>query len=171
MQYASNINGLGKNLNTTYSNPINVGGTGTDILSASDYSPTFSGAVTLSNSLTIASVNMGGSTIIISGGITGAGNIVYSSGAASVYNIVQFSNNPVNNIGTITFNNAVVNGDTAGTGAGTNLISGGVGSNVTQITQSSNSNPLTIQTANVNVNTAGTTFNSAGPRCSPSVRT
>ena len=163
LQFAAKINNA--STSQTFYNPINVGGTGTEIISASDYQPTFAGPITLnnpSNGLTIAGVNTGFSYLSFSGGINGTGNIVFSSGGGGNGNNISFSTNPVNNIGTITFNNASVNGSTPGTNTQTNSISGGVGSNVTAIIQASNYDPLSIGGANLNVNNTGTNLTSTG---------
>ncbi|HET6249570.1 MAG TPA: autotransporter-associated beta strand repeat-containing protein [Tepidisphaeraceae bacterium] len=148
--------------NATVAGQIVVGGSGTDVITATDYSPTFSGSVTLNNNLTVGLPNSGGSFVIFTGGIGGTGNITVSSDSTNVNNYVQFTTNPVSIAGTLTFNNAAVNGGTAGTGTGTNLISGGVGNKVTSINQASNSNPLTISTNALAVNSAGTTLTQSG---------
>ena len=150
--------------NENFANPINVNGTGTNVLSATDYGVTYSGPITLGGggtNLTLATLNASGSSITISGGVTGAGNIIVSDDFANVNGVVNFTTAQVNNTGTITFNNAVVNGGTLGTAAGTNTITGGVGSNVTAITTSSAINPLTISTNALNVNSGGTTLTNA----------
>ena len=150
--------------NQTFANPIHVNGTGVNVLSATDYGVTFSGPITLGGggtNLTLASLNSGGSGITISGGVTGTGNIIVSDDFANAGGIVSFTTTQVNNVGTITFNNASVNGGTVGTGTGTNTITGGVGSNVTGITNAG-TNPLTISTGALNLNSAGTTLTNSG---------
>lgn len=153
--------------NATVAGQIVVGGSGLDVIQTSDYTPTFTGQVTLLNNLTIALPNSGGGSVIFTGGIVGTGNITVSSestgGSASYPNVAQFTTNPVNNSGTITYNNSSVAGGPAGTGANayTNIITGGVGPNVTGIIQASY-NPLTISTSPLTVNPNGTTLTQAG---------
>jgi autotransporter-associated beta strand protein len=158
--YAAQYAGVGGANNETFTNAINVLGIGTNFISATNWNPTFSGAVTLnSNTLTISTNNTGGSVITISGGITGIGNIVADNtdtGAGG--SDIVFSTHAVNNAGTITFTNAAFNGGTAGTAATTNSITGGVGSSVTAITNNSGSNPLTISGVALTVNGGGTTL-------------
>ncbi|NBV35533.1 MAG: hypothetical protein EBR81_17525, partial [Proteobacteria bacterium] len=146
-------------------NPIIVGGSGTNVINVTDYGFTLGGPITLNNNLTLASGNTNGSTMTVTGGVTGTGNITASnssgSGAGCNGSYFLFTTNPVNNFGTITFNNAAVLGGVAGTGTGGNVISGGVGSNVTAITQASATNPLTIQTGSVNVGASGLALNTS----------
>ena len=150
--------------NQTFANPINVGGAGTNVISASDWSPTYSGPITLNSAnLTVAPVNAFGSDIFLTGGVSGAGNITVSVDGNIASNFVSFTTAAVNNGGTITFNNALVNGAVTGANnTGTNTITGGVGSNVTAITQASNTNPLTISGTAITVNSAGTTLTAGG---------
>jgi hypothetical protein len=152
----------------TYSNPISILGTGINFISATDYGPTFSGAVTLnSNTLVISVNNSGGSGITLSGGVTGTGNIIANNAVTTVSNAgesINFTTHPVNNSGTITFTNTAFNGGPGSNGAGTgtgvvaNSITGGVGSNVTGITTNSGSEPLNITTTGITVNSGGTTL-------------
>ncbi|HEX5789781.1 MAG TPA: hypothetical protein VFY13_01455, partial [Luteolibacter sp.] len=136
------------------------------IIGATAWNPIFGGNLVLANDLTIASNNASGSTLTFNGGVTGTGNITVSIGNTSNASLVTFGAAEVNNAGTLTYNNAAVTiGSTAGvagSGTGTNLITGGVGSNVTAITQASNSNALTIQTNALTVNSGGTTLNATG---------
>jgi fibronectin-binding autotransporter adhesin len=173
---SSNNAGLvfgGRLLNVTgasesYSNPISVLGTGTNFISATDFAVTFSGAVALnSNTLTISGNNSGGSTIAITGGVTGTGNIIANNAVTTITNAgeaVTFTTHPVNNAGTISFTNSAFNGGAGSNGAGSgtgvvaNSITGGVGSNVTGISTSSGSEPLNITTNAITVNSGGTTL-------------
>jgi fibronectin-binding autotransporter adhesin len=155
---ASNAGGNG-----VINNPILVGGSGTNVINVTDYGFTLGGPITLNNNLTLASGNTNGSTMTVTGGVTGTGNITASnssgSGTGSSGSYFLFTTNPVNNLGAVTFNNAAVLGGVAGTGTGGNIISGGVGPNVTAITQASGTNPLTIQTGSVNVGASGLAIN------------
>ena len=141
----------------TFTNAINIVGNGTSTISATLWNPVFSGAVTLSNNLTILSNDAAASKITFNGGITGTDNIlvrVQSGNSAGSW--VTFGNAAVNNIGTLTFDNVSY------TGNATNSITGGVGSNVTAITQASSNSPLTISTTAIQVNSAGTTLTASG---------
>ncbi|QYM79172.1 autotransporter-associated beta strand repeat-containing protein [Horticoccus luteus] len=137
----------------TFANPITVAAGSTGTLSiANTANSTFSGPITLNNHLTLASG--ANRALTLSGGITGAGNIIVNGGGTSSSN--TFSVNPVNNVGTIT---------NQGTNTGTTTISGGVGSNVTAITENSTTSALTISTNALNVNSGGTTLtNAAGTK-------
>ena len=148
--------------NATIAGAINVSGTGANYITATDSSPTFSGAVTLGTHLTIASLNSSGSSLTFSGGVNGTGNIIVSNDFGNASNVVSFSAAPIDNAGTLTYNNDAVLGGTAGTGTGTNTITGGVGNSVTAITQASNSNPLTLSTTALAVNSAATTLTASG---------
>jgi fibronectin-binding autotransporter adhesin len=166
--YAAGIAGTGTSQNLTFANPISVTGAGTNFISATNWSPTFSGNVTLNNTtLTLSTNNSGGSNITLSGGVTGTGNIIANNAVTTVNNAsegIAFTTNPVNNSGTITFTNAAFNGSAgsngAATGSGTvaNSITGGVGSNVTAISTNSGSEPLNITTTAITVNSGGTTL-------------
>jgi fibronectin-binding autotransporter adhesin len=139
--------------NATIAGNINVNGTGVNVLSATDYNPTYTGSITLggaTTNLTVATLNSSGSSIILAGGIGGTGNIIVSNDYANVGNFVTISTGTLNNAGTITFNNASVNGGTAGTGTGTNTISANIGSALTGIIQNSATNPLLISGTNNN---------------------
>ena len=148
----------------TYANALTVVGTGSDAILVTNNSPTWNGPVTLNSNLALAitSTSVAGSSLTFAGGVSGTGSITVSLDYAGAATSVTFKTLPVNNGGTLTFNNAAVFGGTSGSGTGTNTISGGVGSNVTGIIQASNSNPLTISTSAVTVNGGGTTLTASG---------
>jgi fibronectin-binding autotransporter adhesin len=148
----------------TLSNPILVGGSGQSVIAASDYNPTFSGTISLSNDLMIASLNASGSTMTFTGGLTGTGNVtlVNASGSPSGASLFAFTTKPINSQGALTFMNAAVLGGVAGTNTHVNSISGGIGANVSIISQASSSNPLTITAGTVWVGAGGKTIRAAG---------
>ena len=140
-------------------------GNGPALIYATSYNPVFSNLLTLSNTngLTIGSSNALGSTLNFNGGVSGTGNITASIDGSNAASAVLFNDVAVNNSGTLTFNNASFAGGTPGTGTAPNKITGGVGSNVTAITQASNFNPLTISGSPITVNgSVGTTLISSG---------
>ena len=118
----------------TFANPITVasGNSGTATITDSAAS-TFSGAVSLNNNL---SLSPAASTLTLSGGITGAGNLTLN---ATGNRALMLSINTVNNTGSI------IN---SGAGAGTATISAVIGSNVTGITENSTTSGLTLSGAN-----------------------
>ena len=145
----------------TFSNGITVGsktGEGANVISASDYNLALSGAISLTGGdLTFAPANTGTSTISFSGGITGVGNLFISDVAGAAGNVVTLSGNPINNTGSITFNNATINGVAAtGANTGTNTVSANIGSSVNQVTENS-TNPVTL--SGTNTYTGGTAIN------------
>ena len=150
LNFAASVGGAGSN--KSFANAITVGskaGEGVNVISASDFSLTLTGAISLTGGdLTIAPVNTGGSSITISGGITGTGNVFVSDVANKNTNFVTLSGSDINNTGSITFNNATINGVAAGANnTGTNTISANIGSNVTQIIENS-TDPLTLSGTN-----------------------
>jgi len=130
----------------THTNPISIasGNTGTATITSSAAS-IFSGPVTLnSHDLRLAPA---GSTLTLSGGMTGTGNLTIATTGGGA---TTLSTNSVNISGTIT---------NAGTGSGLTTISGGIGSNVTAVTQdSTGSSAMTISTNALTVNSGGTTL-------------
>lgn len=152
LDYASKVNGTSAG-NGSFANPITVGpktGEGVNVISASDYNLTLTGSISLTNGdLTLAPFNPNNSSITITGGITGIGNLFVSNVANNAGNVVTFSGaNAINNTGTITFNNATVNGVTAGAAnTGTNTVSANIGLNVSQVIENS-TNPLTLSGTN-----------------------
>ncbi len=120
--------------NLTATNPITVaaGSSGTLTLgNSANASAVFSGAVTLSNNLTLTGGGTG--SVKLTGGVTGTGNITLNITGAG--NDTFFTTNPVNNAGTITNSGA-------GTGAAT--INTTLGANVTQVVETSSSSSLTL---------------------------
>ena len=111
------------------SGPLTISDNGTASLS------TFSGAITLSGTPTLTIANSGttGSTTI-SGGITGAGNLILNNAATGAGTITLSTGN-ITNGGTIT---------NTGTGTGGTIISGAIGTAVTNITQNSTPCSLTL---------------------------
>jgi hypothetical protein len=134
---------------TGVANAINVvaGSSGTLSLGIGSGGPsvTFSGPVAMNNNLTLSTASSG-KVLTISGGITGTGNLTTASSAGTMT-----ISSAVNNVGTIT---------NSGTGAGTTTFSGGIGSNVTAITQASGTNALSITTNALALNGGGTTITS-----------
>jgi autotransporter-associated beta strand protein len=145
----------GVSANTAFSNLIDVRGNGTATIRVAGYNPTFSGAINLGNNLTVISNNNFGSTIGISGGVTGTGNLVIQSNAANggASSAITFSGSTVNMVGTITNN-----GTTTSTTASNTSISAVIGTNVTGITQNSTNSQLSLSgnntfTGNITITT------------------
>ena len=125
---------------TTFANPITVASGSSGVLSLDRTGGyiTFSGAISLSNNLTIHNSVPGGTgSITITGGISGTGNIVISGGGSA--STVVLSNGSINNVGTIINNGAT-------TGATT--ISAVIGTNVTGVIQNSATSQLTLSGTN-----------------------
>ncbi len=141
----------------TYTNALDVAGTGSDTI-ALDYSSggnagsiTFSGAVALSNNLTIVdnAAFVGATTagITLSGNISGTGNLVLqstNSGIGTGSTNITLSGASINNIGTITNNGA----GTVTTGTINSIISGAIGTNVTGVIENSAASNLILTGAN-----------------------
>ncbi len=89
--------------------------------------------------LTISNPNTG-SQANLTGGVTGANNLVLSHTVSAVAGGIRFHTGSVNNAGTIT---------NAGTGTGTITIDSVIGANVTGVIQNSSTSPLTLGGANV----------------------
>ena len=144
----STANGL------TFSNPVNVSSSvATVYITASDFNPQFNGLITLgigASTLHIVPHNSGGSTIIINGGVTGAGNIKVSDVGNKNTNLAQFTGTAaVNNTGTITFDNTTqLTVATGSSNTGVNLISAPLGAAVTGVIQNSATDPLLLSNAN-----------------------
>jgi len=87
----------------------------------------------------------------LSGGVTGTGNLFLKANSTGGVTM----SGGANNIGTIT---------NSGTGTATTTFSGLVNTNVTGVTQASNTSPLTLSTTTttLTVNAAGTTLTSSG---------
>ena len=111
---------------------------------------TGTGAITL-GAAAIQVSNSGANTLTVAGGVTGVCNLTLNANGAGGF---TFSTNRVNNTGTIT---------NSGSGAGTTTLSGGVGANVSAVTENSITSALTISTTALTVNGGGTTLtNSSG---------
>jgi hypothetical protein len=161
--YAARYSG-GSSAVYTLANPIRVAGSGYNLIQTGDSGLTLSGPLTLAGDVVVApNENYTGVTAFtISGGVSGTGNITASNSGAAPGGKIDFTTNPVNIIGRITFNNNAVDGGVSGTNTDANNITGGVGANVTEILQASNTNPLVISTGSVNVNPAGLSLTSSG---------
>jgi autotransporter-associated beta strand protein len=101
-------------------------------------------ATTLNENFAIS--NNGTGVLTVNGGITGSGNLTLNNNNSTASGIT-ISTASANNTGTIT---------TSGSGSGSVLISGGVGSNVSRITQNSSTSNLTVGA--IALNSAGTTL-------------
>ncbi len=128
--------------------PITVSSGTTGTLTISGSTTTGAAVVTspisLGNNLTVGNMTTGVTTgtLTIQGGITGTGNLTISNVSTGT-GAMTFSVNPIDISGTIT---------NSGAGTGAAVISGGIGSNVTGVTQNSATSALTISGAN---NSAG----------------
>ncbi len=137
-------------LYSTFAQPITIASNNTGIATIrAENQLGVSGAVTLQNhDLTLATFyTTTPASMSVSGGISGSGNLalnITTNGSGITLSAVA-----VNHSGTIT---------NLGAGSAAAVISGGVGSNVTAITQASASSALTIDTAPILVNSAGTTL-------------
>lgn len=145
-------NGVGQNAtiainsNVNLANAITVAaGPGQRILgtNAQSNTATFSGAITMSSGSKLRLQNQSANqNLVISGGITGAGNVeVYHSNANATTTGVVFSSAAINNVGTLT--NA-----SPGSGTLTQAAGGVIGSNVTEFIQNSSSSVTTLSLAN-----------------------
>jgi len=132
-------------------------GTGTSTISAIGSNVTGVNLTSSSSALTIGTlvVNSAGTTLTntgglvgltVNGGITGTGNLILNTNATT--GGITLSVASVNNSGTITI---------SGTAAGSTNISGGVGSNVTAITDATTA--ITTISGPLTVNASGTTLN------------
>jgi len=130
----------------TFVNPITVasGTSGTLKITGQNFS-VYSGAIALSNNLTLSNDGVGGTTNY-SGGITGTGNITITK----VNGYINLTTNAVNMTGTITHTGSSTGGDS---------IAAVIGTNVTGVTQNSATDSLTL--SGVNTYT-GPITNSAG---------
>lgn len=134
----------------TFANPIAVasGNTGTAAISNTAAS-IFSGPIALSgHDLVLAAA---ASTLTLSGGVTGSGNLLFNATGAGG---ITFSGSLLDPAGTMT---------NAGAGSGTVTISAGVGSNVTALVENSTNSALTVGTSNLTVNAGGTTLVNQNP--------
>ncbi len=147
--------------NVTFANPISVvaGTSGTlsigvsPTFSGTNGSLGFSGPITLNNNLSITGA-VTGTVLTVSGAISGTGNITIGGTAGTVA-----LSGGLTNIGNLTFSGSGTNLDNITTlanntgsilvnGTSTNAVtfSAGIGTNVTGITQASNSSALNITT-------------------------
>ncbi|OYV83364.1 MAG: hypothetical protein B7X04_04495, partial [Parcubacteria group bacterium 21-54-25] len=112
---------------------------------------TISGPITVNAAgTTLTNANASGSSLLtVSGGTTGAGNLILDNNSA-IADGITISGASVNNTGTVT---------NSGTGTGSTLISAVIGANVTGVTQNSATSALTL--SGTNTYTGGTTI-SAG---------
>ncbi|NBV85860.1 MAG: hypothetical protein EBS01_06285, partial [Verrucomicrobia bacterium] len=164
--YAARYAGGGDNY--VLPNDVVVSGSGINVICNSDYSMEVGGTLTLS-SANVALINTNPGNVLgiyefltISGGVSGVGDVIASNCSGIGNTTISFTTKPVNNSGSIIFTNASYLGGVAGTGTGANTISGGIGSNVNEVVQGSNSNPLTISGGSVAVNPAGLAITSNG---------
>ena len=128
----------------TFANLISVASGNTGIAAITDSAAsTFSGAITLNTHA--LSITPAASNITLSGGVTGTGNLTLATSGAGT---ITMQTGAMNNSGTIT---------NSGTGVGSTLISAGVGSNVTSLTESSATSAFTVSGA-LTVNASGTTL-------------
>jgi autotransporter-associated beta strand protein len=109
---------------------------------------TYSGPVTLNQHHLMAA--SGSYYLTMNGSFTGEGSLTLASTGVRAITITTL---PVDFIGTVT---------NAGSGSATTVISGGVGTNITGITQASATSPLTISTTALSVNADGTSLVNAG---------
>ena len=140
---AINLNGVA----WAAAEPLTVSGTGVAgnvITNTSATAASFAGPITLAAASTIGSAAAG--AITLSGGVTGNFDLTVNNTAAGG---TTFSTVAVNNGGKLL---------NIGTGTGATTITGGVGANVTAVTESSSTSPLIISTTALTVNSGGTTL-------------
>ena len=154
--------------NLTLSNTFQVGGSGRNVIGNADYSMNLNGSVTLNNA-NVTFMNSNPANVLgiyewltLSGGITGTGDVYFTNASGAGNTKFTVDTLPINNSGKVIFNNGSLFSGIAGTGTGANTISGGVGPNVTEIIQDSDSNPLTISGGSISVNPSGLTIISTG---------
>lgn len=139
-------------------NPLTVrsGGTGERVIRYSSTSGggSYRGAITLNNDLTLRKQSAGGGNLQVSGGITGTGNLTLDNQGTGTFSITT---NPVNHTGTIT---------NIGTGTASAQINGGIGVNVTTITQSSATSGLSIATSGMSLGANRTIANNGAANIS-----
>ena len=111
---------------------------------------TYNNAIVLNSGTTgainLTSANLVANSIVLSGGITGTNNFNINGTVSATW---TFNSGAINNSGTVT-------NSSSGTGAVT--ISGGIGPNVTTITENSTTSALTIGTTALTVNSPSTTL-------------
>ncbi len=136
---------------TSYTNPIAVASNNTGIATISNAGngQQWAGPVTLYNH-DLMVLTPGELNLRFIGGITGTGNLTLAtSGSGAPYGAIILQTAPVNNVGSIT---------NSSTGSAPVQIAGGVGANVTAITENSTNSSLTIDTTILTVNSSGTTL-------------
>ena len=147
---SANVTLLGGVANANYTNAIAVSSNNTGVATISNSAAsTFSGLIALyAHDLLVSPT---ATALTLSGGMTGTGNLTLATCGAGP---ITLSTRVVNPAGTIT---------NSGLGTGTATLSGGVGSNVTVITEASTGSALTVS-GNLAVNSNGTTLinNNAG---------
>jgi autotransporter-associated beta strand protein len=137
-------------LNGTFSNAINVAGSGINTLQFKDITSgtTLSGPVTLTNSNLIVLNSEGAASTTafgtFSGNVTGTGNLIITHNGTLIGITTNFTGTSLNNTGTIVSN---------GTGIGNVNISAAIGSNVTSVTQNSTAQ---LNLSGVNLYSGGT---------------
>ena len=135
--------------NVTIANPITVTAGGSrNVQENVGGNATISGPITLvggTGSFVNPTINFGqsqaGSTLFITGGFTGMGNVAFAGGINGRSNAnVTISGSSVNNVGTIS--------NTEGSDTGTDTISAVIGTNVTGIIQNSTKTTLVLSNSN-----------------------
>ena len=134
---------------TTITNTINIASGSSDTLDlfSSVGTVTVSGPIVLLGSSPSTTINLGdgqsGSTVNITGGITGTGNISFvgGGGGRTTSDVTLSGTNQINNTGTIT-NSETVN-------SGISTISSVIGSNVTGVIQNTTVTSLVLSGANL----------------------
>lgn len=141
----------GTSVTNTVQAPLTIGGSGAKsgifVLAGDNQNNSINAPIILNGAATFRNDGNGGFSI--SGGITGTGNLALVNNGVGVGMGI---NGLVNNAGTVTY---------SGTSNGRASISTGVGSNVTGITQNSNTSNLMIS-GTVYVNSGGTTITNNG---------
>ncbi len=135
---AGTITNIGAGTGTTTISAA-IGSNVTGIIASSTASAlTISGAIIVNTSTTTLTNSLGTKLLTISGGTTGAGNLVINNNSSTA-NGVTISTNSLNNTGTIT---------NSGSGSGTETITGSlIGANVTGLVQNSSTSGLTLSGA------------------------
>ncbi len=138
--------------NITNNITVTPGGTRTLGINSSGGTSTFSGPISLTGGTVNPTLNLAqlnnNSTLNLTGGITGTGNVAFAGGIGTRNNAnITISGADVNNVGTISNLDSV--------SSGTNTISANIGSNVTGIIQNTTHSPLVVSGANTAF--AGTT--------------
>ncbi len=145
---------LNESNGSTYTNAISVNGTGVNTILATNWTPTFSGSVTLNNSNLMLITNDNNQGILsFNGGIGGTGNVTLQVNDNKSTSQVNIGAGGINNVGTITNNGT-------GTAGQTLTISGTIGSNVTGVIQNSANTQLWLTDSTSNTFSGGVTIKS-----------